>query len=115
MTQWHQIVLTVCGVITAVAAVLGLGWRLLLPWLREQIVHPIQQTHHQVTVNHHSSDEPTVLDRVDDVQKAVESLTEIVEAMATQMIMQAATQHMQGKDMESLHAKVDGLPQADQP
>lgn len=34
----------------------------------------INETHKQVTVNHHSSDFPTVLDRIDDVQQAVLSL-----------------------------------------
>ena len=31
----------------------------------------INETHKQVTVNHHSSESPTVLDRIDDVQQAV--------------------------------------------
>lgn len=34
----------------------------------------IDETHKQVTVNHHSSDIPTVLDRIDDVQVAVMKL-----------------------------------------
>lgn len=33
--------------------------------------HKVRETHKQVTVNHHSSDFPTVLDRLDDVQNAV--------------------------------------------
>lgn len=36
----------------------------------------ISETHKQVTVNHHSSDFPTVLDRIDDVRVAVLNLRE---------------------------------------
>jgi hypothetical protein len=32
----------------------------------------IRETHHQVSVNHHSSPTPTVLDRLEDVADAVE-------------------------------------------
>ena len=30
----------------------------------------IKETHRQVTVNHHSSENPTILDKLDDLQKA---------------------------------------------
>lgn len=31
----------------------------------------VEETHHQVTVNHHSSESPTVLDRIDDLRREI--------------------------------------------
>src|SRR5690606_31042696 len=47
-----------CGVI----GVLVRTW--LLPYLREQVVRPIRETHHQVTVNGGNSSPPTMLDKL---------------------------------------------------
>jgi hypothetical protein len=46
----------------------------LLPDIERELISPVKQTHHQVTVNHHSSDTPTVLDRLDDVQDEIRSV-----------------------------------------
>lgn len=34
----------------------------------------IRETHHQVTVNHHSSENPTILDKLSDLHTAQENL-----------------------------------------
>lgn len=82
-------IVTIAGAVTIVSAVIW--WFVkprLMEALEEHVFRPVRETHHQVTVNHHSSDEPTVLDRLDDVTKAVEA---------------------QGAEFESLHENVAGL------
>jgi hypothetical protein len=67
-TAYAAIGITV-GVITILGA--AVKW-VLLPYIERELIHPVKQTHHQVTVNHHSSDSPTVLDRIDDVMVVAE-------------------------------------------
>lgn len=70
--------------------ILGLAVRyVLMPYLSTHLIAPIQagaqmveETHKQVTVNHHSSPEPTVLDRIDDVSNQVAENTRETRAMA---------------------------------
>lgn len=58
---------------------LGLAVRyVLMPYLQTHLIIPmkagaelVEETHKQVTVNHHSSEQPTVLDRIDDVSQQV--------------------------------------------
>lgn len=66
-----------------VLTILGLVVRfVLLPYLREHLVQPVQETHKQVTENHHSNDRPTVLDRIDDVSGQVAENTRETRALA---------------------------------
>lgn len=59
----------------AVCAVVGMLVRwVLLPYLREHLVEPMKTVKKQVTENHHSNHEPTVLDHIDDVGQQIESL-----------------------------------------
>lgn len=54
----------------------GLATRyVLLPYLKEHLIKPVAETRNQVTVNHHSSPTPTVLDRIDDVSQQVHQLS----------------------------------------
>jgi hypothetical protein len=67
-----EVIYTDLGIVVAVLTILGAGAKfILLPWLQRELFGPVQRTHHQVTVNHHSSDTPTILDRLDDVQDEV--------------------------------------------
>lgn len=43
----------------------GVVWKLLKPWMREQLADPLGEVHNQVTQNHHVSDPPTMVDRID--------------------------------------------------
>lgn len=69
MSDAWKLVLGVCASIVTLAAAAGVIWWLIKPrivaWVEDQILRPVRETHHQVTVNHHSSTEPTVLDRLD--------------------------------------------------
>jgi hypothetical protein len=86
------LVMVICGGIITLAGAAGVIWWLVKPritdWLEDQLVRPMRETHHQVTVNHHSSAEPTILDRLD-----------------TLTTMQQA----QSDEFESLHGNVADL------
>lgn len=70
------------SVTLGVLTLLGLLVRYaLLPYLKENLIEPVKNTNElaattnrQVTVNHHSSDVPTVLDRIEDVGRQVQVL-----------------------------------------
>lgn len=63
------------GAVVTLAGAIGVLWWLVKPrvaaWAESQILGPVRETHHQVTVNHHSSAEPTVLDKIDTVGRQV--------------------------------------------
>ena len=72
MSDLQQQITWTLGTIIALSAVLGLAVRLiLLPYLREHLVKPMRQVEKQVTENHHSNPKPTILDRLDDIERAV--------------------------------------------
>lgn len=64
------------GLPTAIGGVLllvGLFYRfVMLPQLRRDLIQPVQETHRQVTTNHHTSKERTVLDRLTDLETKIE-------------------------------------------
>lgn len=78
------------GTTASILVLVGILVRyVLLPYLREHLIAPVKQVEKQVSENHHSNKEPTVLDRIDDVQtelralvKQVTSLAAVVEAHA---------------------------------
>lgn len=55
----------VLSIMLGFCALIGLASKfVLLPWLKEQLVEPVQETHKQVTVNSYQSDPLTLLDLV---------------------------------------------------
>jgi len=67
MTEALESLGIAAGAVLAVCAVLGLvgRWvarRVFLPWLNETLIEPLEATRHQVTVNNHESETPTVPD-----------------------------------------------------
>lgn len=77
-------ILTIVAVLTAITLAFGLVGiivrYMLVPYLRDQLVtqllNPVQETHRQVTVNQHSSEEPTILDKMDDLKKQISGVGE---------------------------------------
>jgi hypothetical protein len=64
----------------AFGAIVATAVRLiLLPYLREHLVDPVSQVKKQVTENHHTNQEPTVLDRIDDVRTQVGALAKVID------------------------------------
>lgn len=45
----------VCGALMTILSVLGVGWKVVLPWLREQIAEPVQVTRDHVANSHTSN------------------------------------------------------------
>ncbi len=59
----------VAGSLIAILALLALVWRTVVkPWLVAQLIDPLHETRKQVTVNGHSSAQPTVLDLLADLR-----------------------------------------------
>lgn len=79
--ETRELIAWVIGTLAAGAAAAGWCARyIVLPWLRANLVNPVEHVKKQVTENQHSNKVPTVLDRLDDVQEAVATLTLKVEA-----------------------------------
>lgn len=73
MNDTLQLISGILGAVVLMCTLLGLAVKfILLPYLREHLVKPMKQVEKQVTENHHSNKVPTVLDRIDDVQKSVD-------------------------------------------
>lgn len=86
------IVTTTIGTLTLA----GLAVRyILVPYLRENLEKPVRETHHSLTVNHHSSPNPTMLDRVDTLTGEVRSMR--------------AEQVSHGERLDELRAEVRSL------
>jgi hypothetical protein len=70
----------VLGTIIALCFLAGLATkRILLPYLQEHL-GLVRETHAQVTENHHASPEqPTLVDRVDDVARDVRALARVMD------------------------------------
>lgn len=94
-----------CGALVTVAGAVTVLWWLVAPrvkaWAEEQIIGPLRQTHHQVTVNHHSSKEPTILDRLDTLTTAVEAQGREFESM------QQNVSDLTGVVVQHLNARTD--------
>lgn len=85
----------ICGALVSMCVLLGLLVRfVLVPYLRDSLVTPVQETHRQVTQNRHANVEPTVLDRIDDVHDAVKRLGDTVAAV--QAVANAAARSSAG-------------------
>lgn len=87
MPAWLVVAMALSG-LSPLGLVAAL-WKFGLPWLREQVAQPAQAAAHAVTVNHHSSAEPTVLDKIEDVHEDVRDLNGEVKELREQLI-----QHM---------------------
>lgn len=82
MTQDTRDIITwVLGTLVTGCILVGLAVRfILMPYLRDVLLAPVQETHKQVTENHHANkDQPTVLDRIADVQTDVNTLSRVLE------------------------------------
>lgn len=78
-----DLVAFVAGLLSAAVAatvLLGLATRyVLLPYLREHLLDPVQETHHQVTENTGESPQPTVLDAIHSVERDVKALAGVMD------------------------------------
>jgi len=76
------VVTWILGTILALGTlVAGLVRFMLLPYLREHLLTPVKETRAQVTENNHTQphDQPTVMDRLDDVQRDVKAISHVMD------------------------------------
>lgn len=82
--ETRELISWVLGTTISLSIVIGLITKfVMMPYLREHLVKPMKQVEKQVSENHHSNKVPTVLDRIDDVQSAVDEMREEMKGMAT--------------------------------
>lgn len=98
----------VASAVLGVCAVLGLVVRwALLPYLRDQVVRPVQETHRQVTPHDRPPDaEPTIVDRLDDVQTTVTDLAAQVEQIAKKAQRNRELADAAGRAADAVHRRL---------
>jgi hypothetical protein len=74
--QSRDVVTFILGTLISLCVLAGLAVRyVLLPWLQTHLLEPVKETNHQVSVNAHQSDEPTIPDRIEDLSAQVTAAT----------------------------------------
>lgn len=99
----------IASAVLGVCAVAGLVVRWgLLPYLREQLVKPVQETHRQVTPHDRppGDAEPTIVDRLDDVQTTVSDLRTEVEAIAKKAQRNRELADAAGRAADAVHRRL---------
>jgi hypothetical protein len=81
------------GAVIALLSLIGIVFSVIKPWLREQLIEPIRQTHQQVTVNGGVSNPPTLKDEIGAVGKKVDTLSNDVRVLALAVAGQDLTVH----------------------
>lgn len=86
--------------LVSMSVLAGLAVRfILMPYLRDHLIEPVQQTHKQVTENHHRNQEqPTLPDRLEDVRTDIAAVRVDVGALARVM-----DTHMEWSERHSTH------------
>lgn len=108
------------GTTLTILIITGLAVRyILVPYLRDQLITPVSETHKQVTENSHHNEQPTVMDRISDVDTAVGAVRVDVKALAHVM-----DEHMMWSDrwtdlwereIQSLKARTEAPPNEQDP
>lgn len=70
------------GAVIAMFTVFGMLFRVMKPWLQQQLLDPIQATHREVTVNGGRSMVPTLKDDISNLGRKVEELCNNVQILA---------------------------------
>lgn len=88
--------------ILSLSAVLGLAVRfILLPWLRDHLVLPVQETHRQVSENGHvDRTTPTLPDRLEDLSAKVDEAQEshVVQSRDLTALTRVLDEHLRWSD-----------------
>lgn len=78
--QSRDVTTFLLGTFLTLCIISGLLTRyVLMPYLRDHLMVKVDETHKQVTENHHTNDQPTVLDRIDDVGTDMKALTRVMD------------------------------------
>lgn len=94
--------------VLAVCGVLGLVVRfVLLPYLRAEVVEPVQETHRQVTPHHRpANSEPTIVDRLDDVQTELREVRDVAEGLSKKVRVNRQLIDAAGRAADAAHARL---------
>lgn len=103
MSKTAETIILAGAVVAAVSAIGGAIIWLMLPRfeqaIRDQVrteMQPMQskvdETHKQVTVNHHSSEQPTLLDLMDDIREETREQFRVARAETRELITDARTE-----------------------
>ncbi len=78
MSDLASTIQIVSSVIVSSSAATVIGWRILLPHVRKAVTgrmdlvaEQVGEIHQQTTVNHHTSETPTIKDQIDDLKQLV--------------------------------------------
>jgi hypothetical protein len=98
----------VATAVLAVCAVVGLIVRfVLLPYLRAEVVEPVKETHRQVTPHHRPANaEPTIVDRLDDVQSELRAVAEVAEGLSKKVRANRDLIAAAGHSADAAHARL---------
>ena len=76
----RDLITWVLGTIVTGLVLIGFAVRyVLMPYLRDHLVKPVEAVRKQVTDNHHANAEPTLPDRIDEVRTEVSALARFLE------------------------------------
>lgn len=89
MNSALDLVATSVGILIGVGAIIaGIVKWVIMPNLRESLIKPLENVqrqtadvHRQTTENHHSNVEPTLPDRLDDIQRDLKKFDGVIEAV----------------------------------
>jgi hypothetical protein len=109
LSLWIAIVVGIFGIVGGLSTVaVFLVKYALLPWLQKHLVDPVQETRHQVKVNHHTSEEPTVLDKLDNVNNTAKQAVSIARENARHAKQSSILARQAIAEIEALARMYDG-------
>lgn len=111
MTGVAEVLVTAGAAVIAVTTIVsGVLW-LVLPrvkgWIQREITVPVQATHHQVSVNHHTSKDPTLLDKFDDLGSQVGAISTEMEALSSEVKSLSAQVEARDQNVNTLYVLFD--------
>ena len=105
MSDLLGLAIAVLTLLTLMLSLIGLAVRfVLVPYLKEHLIKPVKSVEQQVTVNKHVTRPPTMLDKIDTVQREVASMARMFEG------------HMQWSEqwVRAIEEQIEGLTRGDE-
>lgn len=98
----------VASAVLSVLAILGLAVRfVLMPYLREQVIRPVKETHRQITEHDPRSPSTTVRDQIDDLGTKVDDVLDRVEHLSAEATAAAVTARAAGRATSATTRRLD--------
>lgn len=98
----------VASAVLSVLAIAGLVVRYaLLPYLRDQLIEPVRETHRQITEHDPRTPSTTIRDQVDDLTSKVDDVLERVEMLSAEATAAAVTARAAARSTRSTMRRLD--------